>query len=297
MRCGSCKQNAVFASPRYCKQHFIAYFENKVKQTIRKYRLFTKKDKLVVAVSGGKDSLTVLYILQKLGFKVHALAIDEGIVNYREHTLKDLERFCSTHHIPVLVLSYTGAFGKTLDAALPILKEKPCTICGTFRRYLLNKGARDLHADVLVTGHNLDDEAQAVLMNFFKNHLDLLARQGPRSGVVRDKQFIPRVKPLYFCTEKEVLLYAYLHNFISTYVECPNTRQAFRADVALLLNQLSQTFPGVKQKLITRYLHDLPLLQKETAFSSPEHCQRCGEPCYGALCKACQYSQRLTAVC
>lgn len=296
MRCQSCKQQAVFAAPNFCKKHFITYFENKVKQTIRNYHLFNKKDKLVVAVSGGKDSLTVLYILKKFGYNVHALAIDEGIAGYREHTLVDLKRFCNKYYVPVLVLSYAGTFGKTLDTALPILKEKPCTVCGTFRRYLLNKSARDLHADVLVTGHNLDDEAQAVLMNFFKNHLDLLARQGPRSGVVSDKQFIPRVKPLYFCTEKEVLLYSYLHGFVSQYVECPHTQQAFRADVALLLNQLSQVFPGVKQNLIARYLHDLPLLQKKTSFSSPEHCQHCGEPCHGTLCKACQYSQRLAAV-
>lgn len=297
MRCKQCTKKAVIQHLAYCKEHFIAYVEKTVKETIKKYALVQHHDLLAVGVSGGKDSLTILYLLKKWKYHVTALVIDEGIQGYREITLEDMKAFCTKYHVPYTILSYKQEFKKTLDEALPILSEKPCTVCGTFRRYLLNKGARQLNATKLVTGHNLDDEAQAILMNFLKNKIDLLARQGPRTGLIEDPLFIPRIKPLFFLTEKEVALYAFFKGFVSTYVECPNAHEAFRADVGAFLNTLEQKHSGTKQQLIKRFLRDLPLIKNACRNQSlPQHCVQCGEPSHKKLCKACELSSRLLSI-
>ena len=211
---------------RLTKLEFIKYFEDKVFKTIRKFKLFDLNDKLVVAVSGGKDSITVLYLTHKylkrknLEKNIIALAIDEGIANYREHTLKYLKEFCEKMNIELHINSYKKMFQKTLDESVKILKENnsnisPCNICGTFRRNSINIGARELGATKVVTGHNADDEAQSILLNIFKNNFKILARLGPINGVVSNDKFIPRTKPLYLCTEKEVRLYTILKGVLS----------------------------------------------------------------------------------
>ncbi|HAB51479.1 MAG TPA: tRNA lysidine(34) synthetase TilS, partial [Ignavibacteriales bacterium] len=74
-----------------------------------------------------------------------------------------------------------------MDEMLKILKVKPCTICGIFRRYLLNKKSKELKLTKLATGHNLDDEAQSIMMNQMKNNMNASARLGPKTGISNDK--------------------------------------------------------------------------------------------------------------
>lgn len=288
MRCTTCTQVAVFSAPAFCKKHFIASVEKKVHDTLKKYKLITKKDKIVVGVSGGKDSLTILYLLQKWKYRVIAVCIDEGIAGYRPRTIEDMKHFCEKYTIPYTVVSYKEAFGKTLDEMKLLLKEKPCTICGAFRRYLLNKKARELGATKLVTGHNLDDEVQAVLMNLLKHQTALLPRLGPITGMVRDRAFVPRIKPLYFVAEKEIAAYAFLQGLGVRYVECPNAVHAYRAKVGDTLNDLERLYPGGKMRLLKRFVQQLPVLKKKLK-NVPllRHCASCDEPCVGEYCKAC----------
>ncbi len=289
MRC--CTQPAVFSS--LCKKHFLASVEKKVHNTLKKYKLLSKKDKIIVGVSGGKDSLTILYLLRTWGYDVIALCIDEGIAGYRPRTIEDMKAFCVRFDVPYVVVSYQEEFGKTLDEMKLILKEKPCTICGAFRRYLLNKKARELGATKLVTGHNLDDEAQAVLMNLLKHQTALLPRLGPITGMVKDGAFIPRVKPLYFVTEKEIAAYAFLRGLGVRYVECPNALRAYRAKVGDTLNDLERLYPGAKKRLLERFVTHLPLLRKKIHASALQHCKSCSEPCVGEYCKACLLLERM----
>jgi len=176
MRCSHCSRTTVWHAPALCAAHFSARFERKIEETIRAHRLIRKDDKVAVACSGGKDSTTLLFVLKRLGYDVTALAVDEGIAGYRDKTLSDLRRFCKKNKIPLRITSFEKEYGKTLDA---ILKKRfrACTVCGTFRRRLLNKAARRF--DVLATGHNADDESQAVLMNLARAHTALFARIGP----------------------------------------------------------------------------------------------------------------------
>ncbi len=288
MKCSKCNSTAIFSEPSYCEKHFLKYFEKKVESTIKKFKLIDKKDKLIVATSGGKDSTTLMFVLKRLGYKINALAIDEGIKGYREYTLKDLKRFCKKNKIKFKIISFKSKYKKTLDTIMKRYPElNPCTVCGTFRRYLLNKNSRGY--DKIATGHNLDDEAQAVLMNVMRNQVNINARLGPFSGIIKDKKFIPRIKPLYFCTEKEVLAYSFLNGLISGFNECPYETQSFRSHVRDFLNQVEMLFPGFKKNLIGNYLKMLPKLKKYYSSDTiVKYCVNCGEPAKQEICKNCQ---------
>jgi tRNA-5-methyluridine54 2-sulfurtransferase len=289
MRCSRCKSDAVISSPSLCKNHFIDYFERRAFGTIKRYGLVRKTDRVCVAASGGKDSTAVLYLISKLKpKKLTALLIDEGIRGYRDRTISDLESFCAKHGIGLKMISFEEEFGSTLDKIIASkkLSLKPCSICGTLRRYLLNKHSKGF--DVLVTGHNLDDEAQAVVMNLFRSQMDVLARLGPKTGIASHEGFVQRVKPLYLCTEKECALYSLLMGFGVSFNECPYVADAYRADIRDMLNMYESGRKGTKLNIVGSFLEFLPELKKGFAHASPNSCSSCGEPCAGGVCNACK---------
>ncbi len=302
MQCNKCNNNAVIALQHgsLCKSHFVDYFEEKVFKTINKFQLIGRNEKLCVAVSGGKDSLTVLYLTKKYLEKnniptnnLTALAVDEGIDQYREKTLVDLKKFCEEHSVPLTIVSFEQELGKTLDEAYPIINKdankKPCNVCGVWRRYLLNKHAKKLGADKVITGHNLDDEAQAIIMNIFKANTALAARLGPISGIQEHDLFIQRVKPLYFCAEKEVRLYALLKNFQIEFTECPYSKEGYRHHIQEMLNEFEHQYKGTKQGIVNSFLAMLPLLQNQEKQSLPtiQQCSKCQEASNKNICNAC----------
>jgi tRNA-5-methyluridine54 2-sulfurtransferase len=304
MVCSECEKKPVItliSGRKLCRSDFIKYFEKKVFKTIGKYKLIQNKDRIAVGISGGKDSLTVLYLIKKLNSKIKnidifAILIDEGINGYRNKTIKDAKKFCKEHKIKLYIYSYKKELGKSLDELIKTTDMIPCAMCGVFRRYLLNKHTRLLKATKLATGHNLDDEAQAVLMNQFRNNVALNARMGPITGVVKDKKFIPRIKPLYFMYEKEVMLYAYLKGFTTNdFVECPNARFSFRGEIRDYLNEFEKKHPGTKYGIINSFIETLPLLKQKYKESGKKikECKDCGEPSSQEICKTCQLIEKL----
>ena len=293
--CKICEQKPVYVTlnhKRLCKNCFIKYFEKKVLKTIRKYSMIEKTDTIAAALSGGKDSTTCLYILSRymknLGKKVNAVLIDEGIAGYRSKTLKDAQKFCRDHNINLKVISVKKEFGKTLDQFMKSYDKRPCTPCGVFRRYLLNKAAKRLRATKLATGHNLDDEAQSIIMNQLKGNAALSAKLGPVTGVLVHKKFVRRIKPLYFMTEKEVALYTHLKNFSVRYVECPNFNDTFRDNVGKMLNDFESKYPGTKQGIVNAFLDILPKLRELYQHEEIGTCRICKEPSAGEVCKVCE---------
>ncbi|MGV8169078.1 MAG: TIGR00269 family protein [Candidatus Nanoarchaeia archaeon] len=284
MKCSVCSNKAVFSSPDYCKEHFSEYVENKVKKTISDFKLIEKNEKICVAVSGGKDSVSLLFILKKLGYNVEALAIDEGIQGYRNITLDFLKRFCEEHKIHLVIKSYEQDFGKRLDRV--VKKGEPaCNICGTFRRHLLNKYSQEYSK--IATGHNLDDEAQAVLMNLFKAQTEMLGRQGPKTS---KKDFVRKIKPLYFLKEKEIMAYAFLNKLNVPFIECPFASESFRGHIRDWLNNLETKNPGTKENIVRHYLSLAETLKND---SSLDECPLCGFPSSKGLCHACRLKMRL----
>lgn len=285
MRCKKCTATAVSENPVLCKKHFLEHVEEVVHHTLVSRRLVRKAEKIGVALSGGKDSITLLYLLNKFHRNVEAIAIDEGIHGYREKTLEDAKKFCRKHRIRMSIHSFRKEFGFSLDQRLT-KKDRPCSVCGILRRNVLNKYA---HAfDRLATGHNMDDEAQAILMNLLRFNWEALPRGGPKPGIIRDEAFVPRIKPLYFLTEKQVALYALLMGFGVGFAECPNARLSYRAFVRDLLNEYESQHPGTKEKLVQFYLVLQSKLKTKVSSAPLSHCLRCGMPSKGDYCAACQ---------
>jgi len=283
MKCKNCKITAVIQNPNYCKVHFIQYFENKVKKTIAEFKLLNRKEKIAVACSGGKDSLAVLYILNKLEYNVAALAVDEGISGYRDPSFEHLKKFCKKYKVKLKIYSFKKSFGKTLDKMhTENVGGMPCTTCGTLRRYLMNKQSEKF--DKIVTGHNMDDEAQAVLMNLFKGQVYLMPRQGPITSEI--KGFTQKVKPLYFMKEKEVGIYSFLMGFLDKFVECPNAYLAYRIFIRDLLNEYETEKPGTKENIVRKHIEYMKILKKNRG--KINYCKECEEPSSQEVCKACQ---------
>src|SRR3989344_1596001 len=298
MPCKSCLEKPVINltnnNIKLCRQHFIKYFERKVLGLIKDYKLIERNDKVGCAVSGGKDSLTVLNILKMLKekiriFDLEAIAIDEGIKGYRDKTLEQAEKFCKENNIKLHIFSYKDEFGNTLDNFLKKTKMKACSMCGPFRRYLLNKKSKELGFTKLATGHNLDDESQTIMMNYFRRNLETSARLGPITGISRDSRFVRRIKPLYLMTEKEVATYAFLKGLISEFMECPHSTDSYRGDVRDFLNNFESKYPGTKHSIMTSFLELLPLLKENYKNFMPiQNCKSCGEPSSQEMCQTCK---------
>ena len=294
MPCKNCKLNPVItltnSNISLCKSCFFKYFERKVLKTVFKYNLIEKKDKIALASSGGKDSMSLLYILNKLGrkrdFNIIAVAIDEGIKGYRD--LRDLKRYCKENNIPLKIHSFKDEFGIDLDhAAKKITSLNPCSICGVLRRRLLNKAAINLKANKLATGHNMDDESQSIMMNYVMGNLERSARLGPITGIVKDKRFVPRIKPFYFLAEKETATYAYIKKFPVKFNECPYSNESFRGEIRDMINTIEKNHPGTKHAITNSFLHLLPSLKEMYKNSKIKTCSKCLEPSNGDVCNTC----------
>ncbi len=300
MPCKQCSEYPVYQGQHHeplCKNHYIKYFEKKVFKTISKYQMLENGDKVAVALSGGKDSSVLLYLLNKFreqyqGFELSAVLIDEGIPNYREITKRDAQKFCKQLGIPLQIITFKQEIGKKLHQLTQ--GKNPCATCGVLRRYFLNKGARNLHASKIATGHNADDEAQSIWMNAIKGNLEFSAKLGPITGMIAHEKFVKRIKPLYFMLEKEVLIYAKLKNLPVTFVECPNTKMSFRNEMGRILNELEAKYPGTKQSILNSFLEILPALKMHYKEQSKHlgTCKSCGEPAVKEYCRACQITQQ-----
>lgn len=301
MACKNCKENPVITLPnskiKLCKGCFLKYFEKKAYKTITKYQMIKKDDKiLALGVSGGKDSFSLLYFLNKLTekkkiLKLKAIAVDEGIKGYRD--LSHVKQYCKENNIELQIYSFKKEFGMTLDEMVKKKKLKPCSVCGVLRRFLLNSKARELKADKIATGHNLDDEAQSVLMNQFRGNIERSARLGPVTGILSDKRFVRRIKPFYFLTEKEATAYCFLRKLPVDYGECPYATTSYRAEVRDMLNSFTMKHSQTKHAIINSFLEILPLLKEKYASIKIKGCKTCGEPCSGDICKVCEFLEKL----
>ncbi|WP_048163212.1 TIGR00269 family protein [Thermogladius calderae] len=303
-KCSLCGRPAVYVNrvnkTAYCRQHFIEYFERKVKKTIRKYRMLGKTEHIVVAVSGGKDSMALLYFLWKMskknpGWRVSALIVDEGIRGYREYTIANFLRVNERLGVPYKIASFKEYFGMTLDEiveegrrrGLPYL---PCAYCGVFRRYLLNKVAREMGGTVLATAHNMDDVVQTFIMNLAKDTLDKLARLAPVTGIASHEKFVRRIKPFIEVTEKETSIYALLNGLIEPeYHKCPYAEFNVRFKIRKMINELEEAQPGTKNSLLNSYLSIVRLLGEKRQVGEVKTCKICGEPSSHDVCRACQF--------
>lgn len=291
--CSLCGEAAVIClrepNRHLCGKHLSEDIEARVLSAIREYGMIRNGDRIAVGLSGGKDSTTLLLLLHSLlplwdNVSIVAITVDEGIAGYREETIGAAEALTREIGIEHHTISFSDLFGGTLDAFLKGREQQACTVCGILRKKALAISAGRAGATRLATGHNLDDEAQSVLMNTLRGDLIRLIREsGEESGY-----FISRIKPLRDISEKEIAAYLIIRGYWNDLPECPYTRFALRAEVRGMLSGFECQYPGTLKNLVTSRKKIREHLGRTEIAGPIRHCRQCGDPGSGELCQVCQ---------
>ena len=302
MKCNYCSNEAVYhrkiSNEFVCKTHFIKTVEKKIRKTVRKYKMFSPKDKVVVGLSGGKDSLVLLFNVLELQKRysdspvVEAILIDEGIEGYRAESIEIAERMCKEWKTPLHIVKIKNDFGKTIDDIIPSLEElnvNACTICGTVRRRLLNDKSYELGADCLAIGHNLDDQIETFMQNIVRNDLKQILLHPPNGNIKSDnKEIVQRIKPLMSIPETEITLYCYYKEIPIQVTPCPYVEKYYilRKKIQDFINILENQSPEIKYNLLKmneKILEQVPMnyIKKEINLKPKKNgiCKICQMPC------------------
>jgi uncharacterized protein (TIGR00269 family) len=300
MKC-ACGRKAVFFrryEGRYlCGLCFCRSIEKKFKKTVGKYEMIKPGDKIMIALSGGKDSTTALYLMngiigKRKDIKLFAFTVDEGLKGFRKECIRVAARFCKKLGIRHHTTSYKKYFGKSLEQIMNKREDDPCSYCGIARRQVLNKEARRLKASKVCMGLNLDDEAESALMNYLRGDLHKASRMGPvteySAGKEGGRLFIPRIKPLREIPEEEVRLYANLKGLGYCKGRCP-FRGGFRFEIKAFLKSLEKKHPGIKFSILETFDSLLPFIRQAVTYKEPKilKCRMCGEPSSQKVCQTC----------
>ena len=272
MQCTKCGNPKVIIKKEQsgqllCKDCFIESIEKKVIKTVKKEKLLDKGDKVLVALSGGKDSVTTLEILNSFRemniIDICAVTVDEGIDNYRQDGVDIAIRHAERLGIEHKVVSLKDEYGITLDEIMQKENHKgSCSYCGVFRRTIINKAARDMNATKIATGHNLDDEVQAIMMNYLEGNVDNMGKLGAKTES-NAEEFTPKIKPLREIPEREIGLYVVAKELEVHFDSCPYAMQSFRGEVSEVINQLALKHPTIKYSTLRGYDKIKPLLKEE----------------------------------
>ena len=305
MKCKTCGTKAVVNMPQHklamCKEHYLEWIPEQTARFIRKYWMFGPDEKILVAVSGGKDSLSLWDILIRLGYQVDGiyigLGIDEGI-GYSDTSLRLCREFAEKNQQKLIVVDVKGERGQSIPELASNGSRgrmKPCSVCGVVKRHEMNRIAFEHGYAVLATGHNLDDEAATLFGNTLSWSKDLLLRQKPvlpeQNGLAR------KVKPLCRFYEKEMTAYAMLRGIEYIYEECPFSVGSTSIYYKELLNQLENERPGAKLAFYVKFLSARASgLFKEDDYQPIEEvegqigvCSTCGQPTTNSgMCAFCK---------
>jgi len=295
MRCIKCQEKAVIELRRhnsaFCRDHYLEFFRDQVAHSIRRHRMFTHEDRLLLAVSGGKDSLALWDVLLAQGYRAAGLHVDLGIGDYSKRSRRTTEAFAQERGTELIVVELEAEYGMGVPQLSRALRRAPCSGCGLSKRYIFNRVAREQGFDVLVTGHNLDDESATLTGNVLHWQLGYLARQSPVLESTHPR-LVKKVKPLYTLAERETASYAFLRGIEFVEEECPYAKGASSILYKEALNHIEAESPGSKQQFVDGFLQRMrPLMQREETVELRE-CARCGEPTTAEVCAFCRTWER-----
>ncbi|MDG6981039.1 MAG: TIGR00269 family protein [Nitrososphaerota archaeon] len=294
--CTSCG-GTPFYTRRYsgevlCSNCFRDSIVEKTRRTVSRYRMIGPGDRLAVAVSGGKDSLSLLRVLVSLyaprKIPITAISVDEGVAGYRDEALCHARSVATELGVQHVVVSYKEMFGFSLDEALDWKEERDmtsCSFCGVFRRRAIDEAATKSNATVVATAHNLDDCVQTFMMNLM--HGDV-ARLGWLDPSYSAESFpVRRVKPFMEIYEEEVALFAFETKLPFQSVSCPYMHEGLRSEVRDYLNAMEASHPGIKNVLLSSSL-DVIARYSGSSEKASVPCAECGKPSSSGLCGVCR---------
>ncbi|MFQ5921188.1 MAG: TIGR00269 family protein [Nitrososphaerales archaeon] len=306
--CDRCGAKSAYFRPysgeSLCAPCFSKSLREKVAKTISKYRMVRYGDRIAVAVSGGKDSLSLLHIMKTLcgghGSTLHAVTIDEGIGGgYREESLEIVRGFASRLGVEHTILSYNELFGMTLEEGLELRKKESggsggsggskkmssCSLCGTFRRRAIDTVAESVGANVVATAHNLDDFLQTFLINVFAGDLERIGWTYPEP--VAYANGLRKIKPVTEIYEHEIAFYALVNDMPFQAEECPHMNEGMRTDVREFLNRQERAHAGIKYNAYNTAVKVAKRL-RDSAGRERARCAVCGRDSSGEICSVCK---------
>jgi uncharacterized protein (TIGR00269 family) len=306
MKCRVCRAPAVIDVRRhnanFCHEHFVAHCEEQVRRAIRHFSMFEPHERVLVAASGGKDSLALWDLLTRLGYRADGLYIGLGIDDYSEESARCARAFADTRALTLRVVDLATEHGFTIPGAAMATRRAPCGACGLSKRHVFNQFAIDHGYDVVATGHNLDDEAAVLLGNVLRWEIDYLARQHP--ALPDGDGFVRKVKPLYRLGEREMAAYCVLERIDYQVEECPMAEGNRHLGYKEVLNALEQRSPGSKAAFLFGFLerahdHFAGLTADDDAAATDEAlraCRVCGAPTSAEVCAFCRLRERAIPV-
>ena len=301
MKCRKCSQAAVFNMRRHklalCEIHYPEWFVAQTARAIKKYRMFGPDGRVLVAVSGGKDSLALWDVLLKLGYQADGLYIDLGIdggTAYSAASREKIEQFAAQRpDARFTVVDVRAEYGETLPQVARRVRRgrgKPCSVCGLIKRHVMNRVTRDEGYDTLATGHNLDDEVAVLFGNMLHWQTGYIARQAPvlpasGAGLAR------KVKPFCRFYERETAAYTLITGIDYIYDECPHAVGATSIRHKGILNQMEEESPGTKSQFYLGFLRARKggFFREQAEEVELHPCSTCGQPTSApGLCAFCR---------
>ena len=292
MKCRKCGDRAVLELRRHntalCADDYLAFFQRHVLETVRRWRMLVHAEPVLVAVSGGKDSLALWDVLHGAGFQTTGLYIDLGIGDYSRASRSRCEAFAAARDLPLRIVAVADAVGATIPAVKVATRRPTCSACGLSKRYIMNRAALEGGFAVVATGHNLDDEAATLLGSTLRWDDSALSRQSPVLEATHPK-LVRRVKPLFRTSERETAAYAFLRGIDYIVEECPFSRGATSITHKETLDRLEAASPGTKAMFLQGFLD-----KGRGAFTHDQgavtlvECVRCGQATTGEVCAFCK---------
>ena len=299
MKCDRCENQAVYtrkySGEKLCSECFSNSILRKTAKTISKYNMIKNNELVAVAVSGGKDSLALLNIINQMAathnFRIKAITIDEGIPGYRNEALEIVQTFCPKLNVEHKVFSYKELFDLTLDEALDLRgneKTSSCSICGTLRRRAIDHAAKDIGADVIATGHNLDDTLQTFVINMLSGDTTKIGWMDPDTST----NTLRKIKPFCEIYESEIVFYAFTNDIPFQTEPCPHMNEGIRTEIREFLNSLEGKHSGIKNNLYQSIIK-ISQIVKNTNHKQKIICIKCGNECTGEICSVCNMVLKL----
>ena len=287
----------------FCQSHFIDHIKAQVVKTIKEFKMFEPEDRLLIAVSGGKDSLAIWDILLDLGYDATGFYLDLGIGGYSTRSKEASVRFADERGAKLIVRSLQQEHGFTVPELSRLTGRVPCSGCGLNKRYEFNRAALEEGFQVLVTGHNLDDEVATLFGNVLHWQTEQLGRQAPMleervfgEGGDAKTVLVRKVKPLVRVAERESAAYAVLKGIDYIVEECPMAEGNRHLGMKAMLDGLEDRSPGTKAAFLFGFLErGAPRFAEASATERDAlgACAECGSPTTGAVCAFCRLRERV----
>ena len=306
IKCSKCGKPAVYlrryTAEKLCKACLTSTTLQRVRRTINREKMLHEDDRIAVAVSGGKDSALLLDVLFRIEqdfpkVELVPITIDEGIQGYRDKALEAVKELTANLDLKLEVRDFPTLFGQSLDEIVTNRDENSvgaCSYCGVLRRRAINTAAKELAADVVVTGHNLDDEAQTIMMNMMRGDSRRIARTS-KSRAKPIGGLVPRVKPIKEISERDIVAYTHHHSLPYHDVPCPYAGEAYRNDIREFLNRMEHKRPGTLLAILRSSEAIAGAFEQGADESNLQTCDTCGDPSSSRICKVCSMLDALRA--